>query len=126
MKTNKNRPTSLEQAHEMANRPVVDFANFKDLPEDMVAWFNGLYRAAVIGEAINGENKPDMTNPNTRKWHPWFLHSLGPSGFAFDDSDCGTSSAYAGSGSRLQYNDSEDSKYSAETFIDVWKDVQLG
>jgi len=124
--TKNNRPKSLDEACQLANRPAVDFAKFTDLPSDLVTVFNGMYNGIVITEAINVGTKPDVAYPNVRKWHPWFKTSGAPAGFAFDESgyDCGY--AAAGSGSRLQYHNEEDSDYSAEAFPEIWKDIQLG
>ena len=115
-----DRVKTIEDARKETNRPVVDFSN---VPEDLRDFFEGMYDAIVVTEALNEGYKPNWDNSNP-KWYPWFRMS--PSAFAFGVSSCGDSYAGAGSGSRLKYTNEELSDYSAKQFADIWKKVQLG
>lgn len=112
---------TVEEARVTTNRPAVDFSN---VPEDLRSFFEGVYDAIVITEAINDGHKPDWDNNDEEKWYPWF--DMSPSSFGFCAADYVRSLAGAGSWSRLKYASSADAKYSAEQFKEVWRKVQLG
>lgn len=115
------RPTTVEEAFQQTGRPQVDFSN---VPEDLREYFEGIYSAVVVTEAINKGKKPDWDNSNQRKWRPWFVMS--PARFRLLDTDFDRSYSDAGSGSRLCNFSDEDAGYSATQFADVWRKVQLG
>lgn len=119
MKTITDRIKTVEDARKETGRPEIDFSF---LPEDMREYFQELYDAIVIIEALNEGWKPDWDNYEY-KWLPWFLMS--PSGFAFDVSRYAFSVADASSGSRLRLKSEELSNYMAKQFPDIWKKVQL-
>ncbi|NDV46131.1 hypothetical protein D0T49_03630 [Paludibacter sp. 221] len=122
-----DRLKTVEDAYNETGRPKIDFSVY---PEDMRKHEEADYTAKIIVEAarkIEKENNPeeiDWGNFSQPKWYPWFIMS--PSGFAFYGSLYDRSIACAGSGSRLRVLNEETSDYIGKTFLDVWKDVQLG
>lgn len=112
---------TVEEARVATNRPAVDFSN---VPEDLREFFEGIYDAVVVTEAINEGHKPDWENGNEKKWYPWF--NMSSSAFGFINAFYDSSFAIAGSGSRLKYRDAADATYSAKQFKEVWRKVQLG
>lgn len=56
------------------------------------------------------------------RYYPWFVHNETPSGFAFDGSDCDSSDAHAGCGSRLCFKTRELSNYAGKQFLELWKE----
>ena len=121
----KERLTSIDDAYNETGRPKVDFSVY---PEDMRDNKEAAYHADVIVEAArkiereNGSGEIDWNNSRA-KYIPWFLMS--PSGFAFFSSCYGYSHAEAGGGSRLRVLNRETSDYLGETFLEVWKAMQL-
>lgn len=90
------RVKSINDAYQETGRPRVAFNN---VPDDLKEVFEGFYDSIVQTEAFNEGWKPDFSNPNQRKWLPWFDQSS--SGFAFYDSYYVCSAADAGFASRL-------------------------
>lgn len=121
MNENLEKNKTVEDAFQNTGRPKVDFSN---VPEDLREYFEGIYNAVVITEALNGGKKPDWDNDDESKWRPWF--DMSASAFGLGDTCCGVTLSDAGSGSRLQNIDQETAEYSATQFVDVWKVVQLG
>jgi len=115
------RVQTVEDAFKETGRPEVDFSN---VPEDLRKFFEGMYKAVVVTEALNEGKKPDWDNDNQQKWFPWFWMS--PARFRFDVTVYVDTNASAGSGSRLCSFDRETARYSATQFADLWKDVQIG
>ncbi len=116
---------SFEDAQSATSRPAVPA--FADVPEDMREWFQNLYKAAVVTEAINGEHKVEPTNTRQWKYLPWFeVDSSAPSGFAFGVARYWSSRADAGYASRLCFmgeNDDESrakAVHAGSTFTDVF------
>ena len=121
-KLNIGRPSTIEEAFQQTNRPKVDFSN---VPEDLREYFEGIYEGIVITEALNRNKETiDWDNPSQKKWRPWFLMS--PARFRLHDTGYNFSYSYAGGGSRLCNLSEEDANYSATTFRDTWKKIQLG
>ena len=117
----RKRIKTFEDALAETGRPPVP--SFLDVPEDMKAYFIAQYKMSVIAEALNEGWIPNWDNDNERKWRVWFVMS--PSAFAFDGSGCAYSDAYAGGGSRLRLLSEIAADFLAETFLDIWKKVQL-
>lgn len=121
------RLTSLEDAYKETGRPTVDSSVYpEDLQINRAAGYNAivLVEAARKIERENGSGEIDWSNPNQRKYIPWFIMS--PASFAFDCPNFGFSYACAGSGSRLWLLTEAASDYLAETFPGIWEKVQLG
>lgn len=120
------RLKTLEDAYKETGRPIVDFSAY---PEDLRKNREAEYNAIVLVEAArkiereNGFGEIDWNDSNQWKYTPWFWMS--PSAFAFADSLYVNSTAIAGSGSRLRLLSEIASTYIAETFIEIWKTVQL-
>lgn len=121
------RLKTVEDAYKETGRPIIDFSFY---PEDLRINREAEYNAIVLVEAArkieieNGsDEKLDWTDYKQWKWLPWFRMSA--SGFAFSDADYGCSNADAGSSSRLRVLSEVTCKYLGETFLDLWKKVQL-
>ena len=121
------RLKTVEDAYKETGRPIIDFSFY---PEDLRINREAEYNAIVLVEAArkieieNGsDEKLDWTDYSQWKWIPWFRMSA--SGFAFNDSGCDDSAADAGSGARLRVLSEVTCKYLGETFLDIWKKVQL-
>ncbi|NDV46133.1 hypothetical protein D0T49_03640 [Paludibacter sp. 221] len=76
----------------------------------------------TITKALNEGREFDIYDSDVRRWYPWFECNDSPSGFAFYDSNCGRSTADAGSGSRLCYKSEELANYSGKQFLDLWRE----
>jgi hypothetical protein len=110
---------SFEDALKATGRP--DVPAFDDVPEDMREWFQNLYRAAVITEAINGDWKADWTNTDKWKYIPWFrVDKNAPSGFAFLATDYDYSYALAGYASRLCFETEAKAAHAGRTFTGIF------
>ena len=83
-------------------------------------------KLATIIKALNEGWIPDVCNSDVYRWYPWFIPNASPSSFAFNGSNCGYSTANAGSGSRLKFKTRELAEYASKQFVDIWKDIQLG
>lgn len=120
------RLNSIEQAFEETGRQKVDFSVY---PEDMREHEEADYNSKIIVEAARkierecGLGEIDWSDYSQPKYAPWFR--MGPSAFAFADSDCAYSCAYAGGGSRLRLLSEITSTHIGKTFPDVWEAVQL-
>lgn len=121
------RLKTVEDAYKETGRPIIDFSFY---PEDLRINREAEYNAIVLVEAArkieieNGsDEKLDWTDYSQWKWIPWFRMSA--SGFAFDDTSYVFSHAFAGSGARLRVLSEVTCKYLGETFLDIWKKVQL-
>lgn len=79
----------------------------------------------VIIKALNEGWEPDVCDSDVCRWYPWFRPNGSASSFAFDVSICVSSSADAGSGSRLCFKSEELSNYAGKQFIDIWKEFIL-
>lgn len=79
----------------------------------------------TITKALNEGWIADVCNSDISRWYPYFAPKGSPSSFAFDDSDYGSSDAYAGSGSRLCFKSEELSKYAGKQFLELWKEFIL-
>ncbi len=123
----KERLGSVEQAYNEVGESRIDFSVF---PEHKKEYKEAQYDAEIIIEAArkiekeNGSGEIDWDDYSQYKWLPWF--EMSPSRFAFSDSCCGDSGAFAGSGSRLRVLNRETSDHLAETFQEIWKTVQIG
>lgn len=116
---------TFEDALKATGRP--DVPAFADVPEDMREWFQNLYKAAVVTEAINGDSKVDPVDTDQWKYLPWLRVNKGaPSGFAFDVTACWSSLAVAGYASRLCFvgvdDDESEAKaaHAGRTFTDIF------
>jgi hypothetical protein len=121
------RLKTVENAYTETGWPKVDFSFYpEEIRENREAEYNAmvLVKAARKIEIENGsDEKLDWTDYSQWKWIPWFRMSA--SGFAFDVADCDYSRAHAGSGARLRVLSEVTCKYLGETFLDLWKKVQL-
>lgn len=121
------RLKTVEDAYRETGCPKVDFSFYpEEIRENREAEYNAmvLVKAARKIEIENGsDEKLDWTDYSQWKWIPWFRISA--SGFAFDDANYDGSHAYAGSGARLRVLSEVTCKYLGETFLDIWKKVQL-
>jgi hypothetical protein len=110
---------SFEDAQKVTGRP--DIPAFSDAPEDMREWFQNLYKAAVITEAINGEWKADWTDTDQWKYIPWFkVDKKAPSGFAFYDTYYWHTSAHAGFASRLCFESHAKAAHAGRMFTEIF------
>lgn len=121
------RLKTVEDAYKETDRPIIDFSFY---PEDLRINREAEYNAIVLVEAArkieieNGsDEKLDWTDYSQWKWIPWFRMSA--SGFAFRAASYDYSRANAGSGARLRVLSEVTCKYLGETFLDIWKKVQL-
>ena len=87
---------------EATGRP--DVPAFSDLPEDLRDHFQKYYKVIVGTEAYSGEKRTDIYS-GERRYYPYFLTNGSASGFLFSDSYFDYTSAYAGSGSRLSFDE---------------------
>lgn len=121
------RLKTVENAYTETGWPKVDFSFYpEEIRENREAEYNAmvLVKAARKIEIENGsDEKLDWTDYSQWKWIPWFRMSA--SGFAFRDSGYDYSCAGAGSGARLRVLSEVTCKYLGETFLDLWKKVQL-
>lgn len=121
------RLKTVEDAYKETGWPKVDFSFYpEEIRENREAEYNAmvLVKAARKIEIENGsDEKLDWTDYSQWKWIPWFRMSA--SGFAFDVACCASSLAHAGSGARLRVLSEVTCKYLGETFLDIWKKVQL-
>lgn len=121
------RLKTVEDAYKETGWPKVDFSFYpEEIRENREAEYNAmvLVKAARKIEIENGsDEKLDWTDYSQWKWTPWFRMS--PSGFAFGVAGYDASIAFAGSGSRLRVLSEVTCKYLGETFLDIWKKVQL-
>lgn len=115
-----DRIKAFEDAREETGRHEVP--NFSNVPEDLKEYFENMYQAVVITEALNEGWEPNWDDSNEPKWRPYFRMS--PSSFAFG-SGCGASGASAGGGSRLCFKTEALANYAAKQFLDIWKKIQL-
>lgn len=117
---------TIEDAYKETGRKKVDFSFY---PEDLRVNREAEYNAIVLVEAARkierecGLGEIDWDNYSQWKYIPWFRMS--PSAFAFYDSGYGSSSAYAGSGSRLWLLSEVAATYLGEKFLEIWEKVQL-
>jgi hypothetical protein len=72
----------------------------------------------IVNKAINNGWTPDYTNSDQRKWFPYYLLS---SGFGFSRSSYHCDFTTATVGSRLCFETEEQSNYSGQQFIDLWR-----
>ena len=73
----------------------------------------------VVIKAVNGSWIPDWNNDGQRKWYPWFnLYS----GFGFSASTYDWASTATGVGSRLCFETEEQCTYTANQFIDLYRE----
>lgn len=78
----------------------------------------------VIIKITNGEWKADWLNLNQKKWFPLFEYKVG-SGFGFSYSNYVGSSAYTLVGSRLCFENENESKKTAIRFIKIYNKFLL-
>lgn len=116
-----DRIKAFEDAREETGRHEVP--NFSNVPEDLKEYFENMYQAVVITEALNEGWKPNWDDSNEPKWRPYFRMS--PSSFAFNGSYYDDSYADAGSGSLLCFKTEALANYAAKQFLDIWKKIQL-
>lgn len=72
----------------------------------------------IVNKAINNGRTPDHTNSDERKWFPYYLLS---SGFGFSGSAFDYGYAIVRVGSLLCFETQEQSDYSGQQFIDLWR-----
>lgn len=72
-----------------------------------------------ITKALNEGIVLSFSNPNQRKWRPWFEQT--PSGFRFGASDFVYTFTHAGGGSRLCFAEEKNSDYAGKQFIDLYE-----
>ena len=112
---------TFEDAQKATGRP--NCPDFSNVPEDLKKYFEAQYKAVVIAEALNDGWNPNWDDSNEEKYFLWFWMS--PSSFAEDDTNWRSTSAYAGTGSRLCFRTRALAKYAGEQFIEIWKELML-
>ncbi len=85
------------------------------------------YALMVICEAWNKADNfiPDYGNPNQIKWFPVFEYNRKTGSFSFVSSDCYSSTAYLGTGSRLCFKTEERADQFGKQFIDLHNSILL-
>lgn len=112
----RERINSLEDAYEDTKRP----RSFRDADEDMEAFMQATYDAAVFTEAMNKGKHRDIYDGKARHYPLWNCKGS-PSGFAFYRSRRDYDFAGAGSGSRLSFFEREHSDHAAKTIPEVYR-----
>lgn len=87
----------------------------------------------IIARALNRHPdgslyEPDWNDGNEGKYYPWFdmeVDDNNPSGFRFDVSYCGWTSACAAGGSRLCFRTRALSDYAGKTFENLYRDIMV-
>jgi len=92
-----------------------DVFHDKDTPDEIA-----YKKLKLIARAINNGWVPNWKNENEKKWWPWFNLS---SGSGFSNSDYGYSGTTSGVGSRLCFESEEKSEYTANQFLDLYRDL---
>lgn len=116
-----DRVKTFEDALEETGRPNVP--DFSMLPDDLVEYFESVYKAVVLVEALNEGKKVDVYNSNKYRYYPYFYHNGSASSVAFCDSSCVGTAAFAGSGSRLSFVSRELSDYAGKTFKNIFQNL---
>lgn len=80
------------------------------------------YKLIIIIKALNEGWIPNVCDNNNCRWYPYFCPNGSPSSFVFGNSNCGNSSAHAGSGFRLSLKNKELSDYCGKQFLELWKE----
>ena len=120
---------SFEDAVKVTGRP--NTPDFSNVPEDLREYFEGQYQMVVIAEALNESWKPNWGDSNEPKYFAWFWHEDTDneegvsSGFVFNGTDYGYSSACAGNGLRLCFKTRVLAEYAGKQFIDIWNKILL-
>lgn len=116
-----DRVKTFEDALEETGRPNVP--DFSMLPDDLIEYFESVYKAVVLVEALNEGKKLDVYDSNKYRYYPYFLPNGSASSFAFRTSLYDDAYAYAGSGSRLSFESRELSDYAGKTFKNIFQNL---
>ena len=95
------------------------------LDERMQKYLIGLYKLAVIRDAIVDGWEADYKNRNQRKWYAVFIYDSASTSFRFFVAAYDYTFASAGSGARLSFETEEQAIYFGEQFIDIHNEVLL-
>jgi len=93
------------------------------IPEEMRKHVIAYYKLLVIYKAINDGWKPDWSDWDQYKYHPWF--EVLSSGFGFSNSYCYCDSTHSAVGSRLCTDTREKALYIAAQFQAEYRDLLL-
>ncbi|MDR0874211.1 MAG: hypothetical protein LBN27_12225 [Prevotellaceae bacterium] len=116
---------SVEEALAATGNPAV--LSFSDVPEDKRSFFQNIYKATAITEAINDGWKADWTDPDQKKWIPVFrVDKTAPSGFVFVFADCVCSFAFAGYAARLCFESKNAAIFGGENFTEIFVGIIMG
>lgn len=116
-----DRVKTFEDALEETGRP--DVPDFSMLPDDLVEYFEAVYKTVVLAEALNEGKKVDIYDSNKYRYYPYFYPNSSASSFAFNDSNYDATPACAGGGSRLSFVSRELSDYAGETFKNIFQNL---
>lgn len=114
-----DRIKTYEDACNELGIPLLDEAKLMEL--GLTKHDIAYQKLATIIKALNEGWVPDVCD-DVYRWYPWFCPNWSPSSFAFRDSRCAYSDAYAGSRSRLCLKSEELSNYCGKQFLDLWKE----
>jgi hypothetical protein len=78
-------------------------------------------KLTIIARALNEGWKPDWTDSNQYKWHPFFEANK-KAGFGFSRTRYGYWLTHTSVGSRLCFKSEALAKYAGEQFIDIYND----
>lgn len=108
--------------------PVAILPDVSSYPEKHHAAIIATAKMYLIAEEINDGHVFDWNDDEEEKWTPWFdmeVDNNNPSGFRFYDAYCVVAGTCSPGGSRLCYRTSQDARYAAETFIDLYRDMMV-
>jgi hypothetical protein len=106
---------SFDKACETLGIDPESVFNIKDLPDEIA-----YKKLKIIAKAINQGWVPNWNNRSEQKWFPIFNLS---SGFGFSGSGYRYDYTTTGVGSRLCFESEEKSDFTANKFIDIYKDL---
>ena len=95
------------------------------LDEKMQKFIIGLYKLAIIRDAIVDGWEADYENSSQRKWFAIFIYDSSSSSFRFNVAGYGRTAAFAGSGARLSFETEKQAIYFGKQFIDLHNEVLL-
>lgn len=129
------KPTSFEHACQVKGYdPAKVLPDVSMVPGSLKQAVLNFIMLCIITEAINYNEEtkeqwePDWDDRSQQKWVPWFdmeVDENNPSGFRFGASFCGHASTGSAGGSRLCYQNSEDSKFAATTFTELFRGMMV-
>lgn len=76
----------------------------------------------TVTKALNEGWVGNVYNSKEYRYYPVFYPNGSPSSFSFNDSDCDSSCAVAGGGSRLCFKTRELSDYAGKQFLNLYKE----